>query len=192
MNGITKIIHNIVMSGTIAIPNVFGEATASYAVMDDDLINEIFLLNPNIKIMLFIRNPVERAWSNAKRVLVRDKGVGYEQVPFSEFEKFYQDENQIRGGSYSKIITRWQQYVQPDNLFVGFFDDIKNAPEDLLLRVFEFLEVSTDDKYLRKDAKKVINPTMQKAIPEEHFRLLMDIYGPELKEINKRYGRSWY
>jgi hypothetical protein len=142
--------------------------------------------------MLFIRNPIERAWSNAKRILVRDKNVRFEQVPFSEFERFYQDKNQIRGGLYTKIIDRWLQYVQPDRLFIGFFDDIKNAPEELLLRVFEFLEVSTDDKNLRKDVKKIINPTIRKNIPEEHFRLLKNLYEGEIDKIEKLYGKTWY
>ena len=150
INGVGKILHNIIESGQIRIPKVLGEATASYAVMENDLIEEIFTLHPDIKIILFIRNPIERAWSNAKRILVKEKGFEFEQVPFKEFEKFYKDENQIRGGRYTKTIHRWQNYVKPNNFFVGFFDSIKDNPEGLLKRVLQFLNIAPDARFPRK------------------------------------------
>ena len=52
-------------------PKVRGEATASYAVIDRDVIAEIATLNPNLKAVILIRNPVDRAWSHAKKDLGR-------------------------------------------------------------------------------------------------------------------------
>jgi hypothetical protein len=52
-------------------PCVRGEATASYAAMDSDVIAEIVVLNPGIRAIMMIRDPIERAWSHAKKDLVR-------------------------------------------------------------------------------------------------------------------------
>ena len=55
-------------------PRVRGEATASYAAMDRDVIAEIAALNPDIRVILMIRNPIDRAWSHARKDLVRNTG----------------------------------------------------------------------------------------------------------------------
>ncbi|MEM8781015.1 MAG: sulfotransferase, partial [Cyanobacteria bacterium P01_G01_bin.49] len=56
--------------GELYRPKVRGEATASYATMSRDLIENVVRLNPNIKAILLIRNPIIRAWSHAKKDLL--------------------------------------------------------------------------------------------------------------------------
>ena len=46
--------------------------------MDGDLIDEVVTLNPEIRVVLMVRDPVERAWSHAKKDLVRNRGRRFE------------------------------------------------------------------------------------------------------------------
>ncbi len=43
-----------------------GEATSSYAAIDVDLIDTIARLNPRLKAIMLVRDPVDRAWSQFK------------------------------------------------------------------------------------------------------------------------------
>jgi hypothetical protein len=77
-------------------PRMRGEATASYAAMDPDLIDEVVALNPQIRAIMMIRNPIDRAWSHAKKDLVRNRHRRFEDVSEREFEEFFRDPYQLR------------------------------------------------------------------------------------------------
>ena len=53
-------------------PRIRGEATASYAALPEEVIREIATLNPEIKAILMIRDPLERAWSHARKDLLTE------------------------------------------------------------------------------------------------------------------------
>ena len=61
--------HYICLRKSLAFyrPKILGEATASYALLPEEIIVEIVRLKPNIKGIIMLRDPVERAWSHAKK-----------------------------------------------------------------------------------------------------------------------------
>ena len=84
---ISKNINSIAHYRQLYLPKLRGEATASYAAMEEELVAEVVALNPNIKVILTIRNPIERAWSHAKKDLVmRRKLKSIEDLPEKEIE----------------------------------------------------------------------------------------------------------
>lgn len=56
--------------GEFYCPKMRGEGTANYAAMSLDLIENIVKLNPNIKAIIMVRNPIKRAWAHAKKDLL--------------------------------------------------------------------------------------------------------------------------
>src|SRR5512143_2401645 len=88
-------------------PIVRGEATASYAALDADVIADIAALNPDVKAILMIRNPIERAWSHAKKDLVRNRQRRFEDVSEQEFRAFFRDAYQLRCAQYVAQHDRW-------------------------------------------------------------------------------------
>ncbi|MEO1450615.1 MAG: sulfotransferase, partial [Bacteroidota bacterium] len=129
-------------------PKVFGEATATYATLHPEIIEDILIINPDIKIILMVRDPVKRAWSHAKKDLMRYSKRKFEEVPEEEFIRFFKDDYQLECANYSGHIQKWRSYLPEGNFYVGFHDDVKNKPEDMLLDVFSFLGVTADPKYI--------------------------------------------
>jgi hypothetical protein len=172
-------------------PKVRGEATASYAGLDRDVIGEITALKPDIKAILMIRNPVDRAWSHAKKDLARNRGRKLEDVPESEFERFFADPYQRNCGRYSENIDNWLAYLQPRHLLVALFDDIDARPEALLLAVMSFLGVTSDRRYISKEVRQPVNPTEESRIPERHRRLLNELLREDIAKLQSRFGLSW-
>lgn len=172
-------------------PKVRGEATASYAGLDRDVIQEITALKPAIKAILMIRNPVDRAWSHAKKDLARNRGRKLEDVSESEFERFFADPYQRQCGHYSESIDSWSAYLQPRHLLVGLFDDIDARPEALLLAVMSFLGVTSDRRYVSSDVRQPVNPTEASKIPERYRRLLGELLRDEIATLKTRFGLSW-
>lgn len=177
--------------GRLYRPKVRGEATASYAALDPDIIAEITALKPGIKVILMIRNPIDRAWSHAKKDLVRNAKRKFQDVAPEEFERFFTDPYQLQCARYVENIDHWSAALQPDHLLVGFFDDIDRRPEALLLEVMSFLGVTSDRRYISGEVRERVNPTAESTIPERHRRFLEALFKDELGKLAQRCGVAW-
>ncbi len=172
-------------------PKIRGEATASYAALDRDVIEDITRLNPDIKALLMIRDPIERAWSHAKKDLVRNKGRKFADVSASEFEGFLADPYQLRCARYAEQIDNWSACLRPGHLLIGLFDDVDTRPEALLLEVMSFLGVKSDRRYVSEEAQKPVNPSGGSRIPERYRRLLEQLLEDDIAQLRERFGLAW-
>jgi len=176
-------------SGELYRPIIRGEATASYAAMENDLIDEVVTLNPEIKVITMVRDPVERAWSHAKKDLVRKTGRSVEDVPADEFKAFFRDDYQLRCAAYVDNHERWRTRLGTGNLFVGFFDDVAERPARFLHDAMTFLGVRSDDRYVSDDVGEQINPTSGTSIPEHYRTYLEALLAEHIAALDGCYGR---
>jgi hypothetical protein len=172
-------------------PRIRGEATASYAALDSDVIADIVALNPGLKSVLMVRNPIDRAWSHAKKDLIRNRKRRYEDVSEQEFRAFFTDPYQLRCARFTEQYDRWSAQLRPGHLFVGAFDDIAARPEALLLDVLRFLGVRAEGRYIDPAVRELVNPTESKDMPLQYRRLLEDALRGELDLLKERFGLSW-
>jgi LPS sulfotransferase NodH len=170
-------------------PLVRGEATASYAALDRDVIAEIAALNPDVKVIMMIRDPVERAWSHAKKDLVRKTKRRVEEVPAEEFETFFRDEYQRRCARVVENFDNWSACVKPGNLYLGRFADVEVRPEEMLLEVMRFLGVRAERRYISGEVREQVNPTAASPIPEAYRRYLEDLLRDDIAAAAARFGR---
>jgi hypothetical protein len=188
---IRKTLRHLVKYRELYRPRIRGEATASYAVIDGDLIEEIAILNPQIKVIVLIRDPVERAWSHAKKDLGRRRNRTVSEIPDAEFEAFFKAPYQRKLARYAEIVDNWSACLAKGNVFTGRFDDIAGRPEALLDEVFRFLGIRSDLRYTCRAARRSVNRTEAAGVPERHRRFLEDWLKPELEELQARFGLSW-
>ena len=172
-------------------PRVRGEASASYAALDGDIVDEIVALNPDVRVMLMIRDPVERAWSHAKKDLVRNRKRKFEDVSEEEFRAFFTDPYQVRCAQYVRNHDTWKDRVKPGNLFVGVFDDIATRPEELLREAMDFLGINGDERYISDLAREEVNPAGGSRIPERYRSHLEELFAAERRALRDRFGLEW-
>jgi len=104
---------------------------------------------PTVKMVAILRNPIERSYSSYLH-LVR---AGVETREFKEalMEEPYQSENvwlarkdyYIRPGFYARQLMRYYEKFDSDQIQVFLYDDYKREPEEMLRKIFEFLEVDS-------------------------------------------------
>lgn len=178
-----------VLYGETYRPIRFGEATASYAAMDPEQIQEVVKLNPDVKALLIVRNPIDRAWSHATKDLIRDSPNSPQKVSDDQFIDFFREEYIMRCGQYSTQIANWKKYLHAENLLVINYNDLEHDPRKLLKRVFEFIGVSTEEKYISDKLDEVVNPSSNnKAIPAKAKEFLTSAYSDEIKWIKDNLG----
>jgi hypothetical protein len=171
-------------------PLVRGESTASYASLDPGVIDDIVGLNPLLKVVLTVRNPVDRAWSDAKYFFER-RYDSIRKVPFQELKAFYTQDYQLSCGRYSRIIENWTSRLSPGHLLVSKFDDIALRPGEMLREVMRFLGVSDAERYVSDSARKVVNTTSSSAIAEDSRQFLEELFADELRWLEERLAITW-
>ena len=129
---------------------LLGEASPSY-IYDKNTPNLIKKYLPNTKIIIILRQPVDRAYSNFLHVLRSGREV------FSSFEDSINYESKriednwsplyhyINKGYYSEQIERYFNEFPIENIKILLFDDIIQNTKECLEDIFRFLEV--DDTF---------------------------------------------
>ena len=112
------------------------EKSPDYCIMSISRIKFIKRLNPKIKILMLLRDPVSRAFSHAKMDILRNKGIGPENEIL--YKKHYETTSKIY--NYETIIRRWSE-VFGSNLLVLNFKKIYLNPESIIRKCFKFLQV---------------------------------------------------
>jgi len=145
-------------------PKVIGEATASYAVLPEEMIASIVALKPEIKGIIMLRDPVERAWSHAKKTLVRGKS---EPVGFEQFRAYFETDGQRQRADYPSMIAAWRKHLREGHLYLGRYDRIASEPRPFLEDVERFLGVTTRALFFNRHLTIKLNPTSGARMPDE-------------------------
>jgi len=164
-----------------------GEATASYAAMDEDLIAELATLNPYARIVMMARDPVERAWSHAKKDLARNRGRRVDEVSDEQWRDFFSNPYQLQCARYSENLARWRRHFPANQVLALSYDDVTKRPESLLLQAMRFLGVASNPRFIGKRARQTVNPTPAAPMPAKHRAFIEDILAEPLREWREQW-----
>jgi hypothetical protein len=165
---------------------VKGDKSPNYCTIPLERIKFIRSIMPDVRLILMIRNPIERAWSHAAMNLMKFSGKKMEEISNSKFRRHF---IRSRGrGDYPAILDRWLKIFPSEQLYVGFFEDISLCPKKLLSEVFAHLGVSQDVDWKSFPYQRVINKGPKVPIPEQHRNFLELMYGPAIEDLYQRFG----
>ena len=124
-----------------------GEASVSY-LFNKNVPQKIKTYNPDAKIIIMLRNPVERAFSH----YLMDYRLGLVSDAFEDIvnrkkknnknDLFYQQ--YIEVSVYSKQVKRYLNVFEKENILIIDYIDFKEDISEVLDRLFQFIGVSTD------------------------------------------------
>lgn len=126
----------------LAKPNarICGEISPSY-LNEASVPARVRLYAPDTRILLMLRNPVQRALSQ-HRHLVR---IGYVPGPDFSFEAGLKNNpSYIEQGQYATHLQRWFDAFSREQILVVLMDDLRYAPDKTAKSVYRFLGVSTE------------------------------------------------
>jgi hypothetical protein len=161
---------------------IIADFTPSY-FFDKNAPRRIFeSLGANMKFLVIVRNPVDRAYSHylhSKRdhheVENFEKSLELELSRLNQYEQqsdylFYLRHSYIHQGLYSRMLERYLQYFSLDNfLFISFEDEFLKERDVTIKKILDFLEIdnsavlNTDirsnpsSKEKSKNLKKLMN-----------------------------------
>lgn len=166
---------------------VFGEATPKY-MYDEEAVKRIAAYNPDMKFILLLRDPIERAYSHWN--MFRD--MGKEKDDFStvirienlEIKDLVPKQNRkysyIDRGFYSEQIKFLWKYFPKENICIIKSNDLQSKPLQTLNIVFDFLNISkfTDIKIKALNKREYLSPILI-----EDRKYLQDVFKEDIKEL---------
>ena len=183
---------------------ITGEASADY-ILHPSVAKRIYSLLPNVKIIILLRNPVDRAYSDYNRnVKYKLEKLTFEEVIEKENEllkggidRILLDEhyNEFKNkrlfyllrGIYFNQIKFWFRYFPKEHILIlkseAFFDN----PPAILKKVFKFLEIPNWRLF---EYKKWGKRNYQK-MDDKTRNWLINYYKPYNKRLYELLGRNF-
>jgi len=118
---------------------ICGEITPMYGLLPDSSIEYMQSFNKDMRFIYLIRNPIERDWSHIS--MQTEVSLALRDV-----QKYLWVEKWVEKFSdFLATLQRYLKYVAPENLFLGFYEDIFFHQDRFLAAVQEFLDVPVED-----------------------------------------------
>lgn len=121
--------QNYIVDGSVYYASFFGIA------------EKIKKFSPNAKIILAIRNPIDRFYSHYM-MHIRN---GLDKITFDEFYKNpYSSEglNLLEIGNYYEHISEYIKVFRRENIYVAIYDELVNTPDIFYKKICNFLDIS--------------------------------------------------
>ena len=125
-----------------------GESSATYLYHDRSPERAAHYV-PNAKLIVILRNPADRAYSNfmqAVRIGAEplDFGAALEAEPeriAAQWSPFFYYKSK---GWYDEQLSRWMTHFPPEQFLFLLYDDLRANPLDVMRRIYEFIGVNPD------------------------------------------------
>ena len=168
---------------------ITGEITPAYSILEPERIEFIHLIMPEVKLIYLLRNPIERAWSEAMHLLLRKANYKtLNNVPDTVLENILNTDEITMRSAYTDNLDKWLSIFPQEQLLVLFYDDLKKNPRLLLEQVFSHIGISSNVNWenIPLSNKFNVNPTTK--IPDKYNDLLREQYRAEIEKLYQRFG----
>lgn len=174
---------------------VAGEITPAYSTLTSDVVASIKKINPEMKIIFLMRDPIDRSWSHARKDLSNLYNKPLEEIPSDTVIKWFNESECALRSDYVRTLDIWSSHFAKEQIFIGFLEEIMFDPEDFLLRIYEFLGVEKSIKYLPKTLHAAVNARKKINIAPEYEYELAKIHEPKLAQLKEKfdtYPKQWH
>jgi len=163
-----------------------GEASPSYSVLTLADVERIKTLLPQVKIIYVMRNPVARAWSQV-RFRWQRSGRTLDKIGTARIYDFIDAPSQALHNNYDRTLAIWNLCFPPEQIFIGFYDDIANDPKKFLRDVLTFLGTDLEKLPASVDLQRQVNVSRKDDMPDDVKTYLAIKYLPMIRSLASRF-----
>lgn len=172
---------------------IIGEKTPSYCYLRY-AINRIHFYDPNIKLIIILREPIARAYSqynmfNPNRL---DNFMAHilpkKNIALSNIRKNNRSQYNIVRGFYDKQLTHILSKFPKENVYIGISEEIQKNKQVEYNKIMNFL--GAKDNIVIDETKDVHIRTYTAPLNVEDAKVLYDIYKPHNETLYEILGRK--
>jgi hypothetical protein len=162
-----------------------GEITPAYAILDESVLRRIQGMNPRIKLAFIMRDPLDRAWSAINNATKKGRLAGALTVE-AALARLRSPSFAARS-AYTDTINRLETVFPASQLCFSFFEELRDAPEDLAQRLLRFLGVEPGDVRSYLPARAINSAAGSKPIPAAFALEAAKEYHPMVRDLSMRF-----
>lgn len=168
------------------VDKIKGDKTPGYYYLHRKSIRMIKDLMPDVKNIMMLRNPAERAWSQAVMNLRMFHNMSFNDNKAAYLDFLYTN---IHRGLYSFYLKNWREFFPGDQLQIYLFDDLKKNPVKLIENIEGYLGLQKSIKEEPGHSlNKKVNANPIEPMPDEVKRMLKKLYKDEIIKINRDFN----
>ncbi|WP_019509042.1 sulfotransferase [Pleurocapsa sp. PCC 7319] len=166
---------------------ICGEVTPSYSILNNSDIQNIKKLFPEIKIIFLMRNPIDRDWSHF-RYDCHQRKIQPSSVPTKDILNFMNKDGVRARSDYAKILKRWTEIFSQEQILIGYYDQIKDQPQNLLSDICSFLGLDYSNHFREQLVTRKFNQSPDAEIPIEVEFQLLQLHINQLQSLSQALG----
>lgn len=159
-------------------PLLAGDISPLYYHLPEERIADIHRYHQKIKIIIFIRDPIERAWSKIKMNLLTHRKRGIDELDFEEFKR-YSEAVHRKWVPYHETIALWSRLFS--QVHVALYDDLQSNQANWYEDICQFLNI--DRQTRDQDKAEYINISKKIDLPSPFQNILIQHYGEEIRAL---------
>lgn len=166
-----------------------GEITPAYGVLSPSRIKFISQINPQLKLILLLRNPIDRAWSHV-RYMQNRKNPTQDQNHFKakDIREMISHPRFLIRSDYPNMIQNWTKYFPKDQLFIGYYYNLQNRPRTLLRKIFSFLDLSPPSSFKNFPSNTKFNSSQSLSMPTWLHKKFTRQFTPQIHHLHQLLG----
>ncbi|MGH7136874.1 MAG: sulfotransferase family protein [Pirellulales bacterium] len=171
---------------------IAGEKTPRYSCLKPQSIAFVKRYLPDVKLILILRRPDERAWSQARMETSKGRHFNERNLTAGDINRCIFHLGTVRNTRYTRydrILANWRRHFPPEQLLILFHEEIEQQPRAVLEQICEFLEIEfsptwTDDFIC---SRVWVSPSLE--IPAAARWYLQRRYRSMIKTLSQDYGQ---
>lgn len=171
---------------------IAGESTPRYSIVGEKRVAQVRALMPNIKIIYLLRNPIDRMWSDvAMQHSARFGHQGLHTIDEKQLVNFLQNSNHLNSSRYMKNIEQWEKFYPQSHIFIGFYEQVRDTPKQLIKTIYQFLGVDASEQLIPAIATTKINVNEYPKMPDHIGYILAMLLLDDMEKLHQRFNNQY-
>ncbi len=165
-----------------------GELSDEYISLPYDAVEKLRHTMPDLKIILMIRNPINRTYSSIRHYFAKDPKTPFAKMTKRQIVAAMNSPSARNQSGFNKALDNWGTFFPARQIFLGYYEDMLNDPYSFYTKLYAFLDLPPETPILD------IVPPAEPAFPEGLYKHLSPFYREEMEALIARVGgaaRTW-
>lgn len=165
-----------------------GDISPTYCSLSEPTIRSIQQLNPQTKVVIGLRDPIDKRWSGAKMKLLRMRGKTHlSEVGKTKWEKVLRQDSPDYD-DYTTLLNKWRKYFNDEQILVYYFDELKEDPQKLFNKICGFLEITPVEI---ENITQKVNEGIVSKCPPEYEKIMVSVQYKYIEKFAKNYPNQY-
>lgn len=168
---------------------VLGDITPEYCTIPDEGVKYVrSYLGQDLKIIMLIRDPIDRALSQVRMNASR-RGIKLSPTEPKGWNRIVSEPSILNRGDYRHSVSTWEDHFPAENILYLPYGRVREEPNELMAEVGEFLGLRP---FEYEGLKNVVHKTnLQIAPPEEVTETLSHKLNDQVEFLTNRFGSEF-